>query len=172
MSLARLGVLFLAALGVVLPVRAWVGEPITVASASMEPALRVGTLLLLDKLTLDGRRPRRGEIVSLISPDGLERGLVKRVIALPGETVELRAKAVFINGEPLSEPYAVHKRAGERLRGDDLGPWVVPEGAVFVLGDNRDESNDSASWTDAEGKPAPFVPYSRLEGLVRRLPWT
>lgn len=172
MSLARLAVLFLVAVGVVWPVRAWVGEPIVVASGSMEPTLRVGTLLILDKLTLDGRRPRRGEIVSLIAPGGGERGLLKRVIALPGETVELRAKAVFVDGRPLSEPYAVHKRAGERLKGDDLGPWVVPEGAVFVLGDNRDESNDSSTWTGPDGAPAPFVPYERLEGLVRRLPWT
>jgi signal peptidase I len=170
-SLSRLPLLVLAALAVVLPVRTWLGEPIVVVSPSMEPTLRVGTLLILDKLTLGRRPPRRGEIVSLMGPGAEGRGLVKRVIALPGETVEIREKAVFINGKPLTEHYAVFKRAGERLQGDNVGPWVVPERAVFVLGDNRDESNDSASWKDSGGEPIPFVPFSRLEGLVRRLPW-
>lgn len=159
------------ALAVVLPVRAWVAEPIYVASPSMEPALKTGTLLILDKLTLRSRAPRRGDILSFRSPIGEKNDLLKRVIALPGETVEMREKAVFINGKQLDEPYVVHRRAGERLEGDNVGPLVVPANGFFMLGDNRDESNDSSVWKDAEGNPMRFVSLRLIQGLVRRLPW-
>lgn len=167
---ARLAYLLLVAFAVVLPVRAWVAEPITIASASMEPTLRVGTLMILDKWTLSGRPPRRGEIVSFRSPVGPE-DLVKRVIAVPGDEVELRAKKVFVNGAELAEPYAVHDRPGESLAGDTLGPLTVPPGGYFVLGDNRDESNDSTMWRNPSGERVYFVPKPSLQGLVRRLPW-
>lgn len=159
------------ALAVVLPVRAWVAEPITIASASMEPTLKVGTLMILDKWTLSGRRPHRGEIVSFRSPVDPE-DLVKRVIAVPGDTVEIRGKKVILNDQPLSEPYAVHDRPNERLEGDDLGPLTVPPGDFFVLGDNRDESKDSSVWRSSSGERVYFTPASSLQGLVRSLPWT
>ena len=158
------------ALAVVLPVRAWVVEPITIASASMEPALKVGTLLILDKLSLERRGPKRGEIVSFRSPVDAE-DLVKRVIAVPGDIVEIRAKKVFVNGQALDEPYAVHDRPDERLEGDNLGPLTVPAGAYFVLGDNRDESKDSSVWKTASGERVYFTPVSSLQGIVRGLPW-
>ena len=158
------------ALAVVLPLRAWIAEPITIASASMEPTLRVGTLMILDKWSLSGRRPRRGEIVSFRSPVGSE-DLVKRVIAVPGDTIEIRAKKVFVNGEALDEPYAVHDRPNERLEGDDVGPLTVPAGSYFVLGDNRDESKDSSVWKTAAGERTYFLPASALQGIVRPLPW-
>jgi signal peptidase I len=158
------------ALAVVLPLRAWVAEPITIASASMEPTLRVGSLMLLDKWTLSGRRPRRGEIVSFRSPIEPE-DLVKRVIAVPGDTVEIRHKKVIVNDEPLTEPYAVHDRPNERLEGDDLGPLTVPPGSYFVLGDNRDESKDSSVWRSSSGERVFFTPASSLQGVVRGLPW-
>lgn len=170
MDLLRLLKLLAIALAVVLPARAFVGEPVYVASPSMEPALRVGTMLILDKLTLRTREPRRGDVLSFRSPvENVD--LIKRVVALPGETVELREKAVFINGKQLDEPYAVHHRAGERLEGDTFGPLTVPEDGWFVLGDNRDESNDSTVWKDADGKPVRFVRRRLIQGLIRRLPW-
>jgi signal peptidase I len=167
---ARLSALLAAALLVVLPVRTWVLEPIVIASASMEPTLRVGTLMILDKWTLARRGPKRGEIVSFRSPVGAD-DLVKRVVAVPGDAVEIRAKKVFVNGRALDEPYAVHDRAGDRLEGDDLGPLTVPDGAYFVLGDNRDESNDSSVWKTAAGERVYFVKASALQGFVRGLPW-
>lgn len=158
------------ALAVVLPVRAWVGEPITIASASMEPTLRVGTLMVLDKLSLERRPPRRGEVVSFRSPVDAE-DLVKRVIAVPGDVVEIREKRVFIDGKPIDEPYAVHDRPGERLEGDNLGPLTVPAGSYFVLGDNRDESKDSSVWKTASGERVYFMRAAALQGVVRGLPW-
>ena len=170
MALLRFLKLFAIALAVVLPLRSWVAEPIYVASPSMEPTLKTGTLLILDKLTLRVRSPRRGEFLSFRSPVE-DIDMVKRVIALPGETIEMREKAVFINGKKIEEPYAYHSRAGERLEGDSLPPMVVPEKSYFMLGDNRDESSDSSVWKDREGKPLRFLRLSFIQGLVRRLPW-
>lgn len=158
------------ALAVVLPIRAWVAEPVYVASPSMEPTLKTGTMLVLDKLTLRVRPPRRGDVLSFRSPVD-SHDLLKRVIALPGETVEMREKVVFINGKELDEPYVVHSRPGERLEGDSMGPLVVPDNGFFVLGDNRDESNDSSVWKDAEGNPLRFLRLRLIQGVVRRLPW-
>jgi signal peptidase I len=167
---ARLLALLAVALAVVLPIRAWVLEPITIASASMEPTLRVGTLMILDKWSLETRAPRRGDVISFRSPVGPE-DLVKRVIAVPGDTVEIREKSVFVNGQALVEPYAVHDRPNERLDGDDLGPLIVPEQSYFVLGDNRDESNDSTVWKNASGARVCYLRADALQGVVRRLPW-
>ena len=170
MGFLRLLKLFAIALAVVLPVRTWVAEPIYVASPSMEPTLRTGTTLVLDKLTLRLRPPRRGDVVSFRSPVE-DRDLMKRVIAVPGETVELREKVVFINGKQIEESYTAHSRAGERLEGDNIGPLIVPENSLFVLGDNRDESNDSSVWKDAEGNPIRFLKFRFIQGVVRRFPW-
>ena len=170
MELGRLLKLVLIALAVVLPIRAWVAEPIYVASPSMEPTLKTGTMLILDKLTLRVRPPRRGDILSFRSPVD-SHDLLKRVIALPGETIEMREKVVFINGKELDEPYVVHSRPGERLEGDTMGPLVVPDKGFFVLGDNRDESNDSSVWKDLEGNPVRFLRLRLIQGIVRRLPW-
>ena len=167
---ARLAYLLALALAVVLPIRAWVLEPITIASASMEPTLRVGTLMILDKLSLAGRVPQRGDVISFRSPVGSE-DLVKRVIAVPGDVVEIRAKKVFVNDKELDEPYVVHDRANERLDGDNLGPLTVPEKSYFVLGDNRDESNDSSVWKTAAGERVYFLNAAAIQGVVRRLPW-
>lgn len=167
MSLSRLLFLLLVAVAVVLPVRLWVLEPIYIASASMEPTLPVGRHLFTDKLTLRFRPPGRGDIIVFSSPVGDDHGLVKRVIALPGETVELKEKKVYINGRPIEEPYARHTRGGERLQGDDLGPLSVPAGGLFVLGDNRDESDDSTVWKNAGGERIYYVPLRNVAGLVR-----
>lgn len=169
-ELGRLLKLTVIALAVVLPLRAWVAEPIYVASASMEPTFKTGTLLVLDKLTLRMRAPRRGDILSFRSPVDAH-DLIKRVIAVPGETVEMRGKIVWVSGQELDEPYAVHSRAEERLEGDNLGLLLVPENRFFVLGDNRDESKDSSVWKDAEGNPVRFLQSQLIQGIVRRLPW-
>lgn len=169
MSLGRLLFLFLVAAAVVLPVRLWVVEPIYIATPSMAPTLPVGRHLFADKLTLRLRRPRRGDIVVFRPPVGEEEGreFVKRVIAVGGETVELREKKVLVGGSALDEPYAQFTRAGERLQGDTMEPVTVPEGALFVLGDNRDESEDSSVWKDADGNPIHFLPTANVVGVVR-----
>ncbi|OGR82971.1 MAG: signal peptidase I [Elusimicrobia bacterium RIFCSPLOWO2_01_FULL_64_13] len=161
--------LFLIALGVGggILFRSAAMEGIYIATPSMEPALPVGTHYFVDKITLAFRAPRRGEIVLLSSPVEGDKELVKRVIGLPGETIEIRKKEVYVNDKPLSEPYAAHRRSGEALVGDNLGPLRIPEGSFFVLGDNRDESRDSATWKDpGTGEPVHFVPGDRIRGRL------
>jgi len=90
------------------------------------------------------RGPKRGDVVVFRSPtqpvNGPERDFIKRVIGLPGETVEVRDCTVFIDGEPLDEPYIFEKPVYS------YGPEVVPPDYIFVLGDNRNNSSDSHSW--------------------------
>ena len=169
MKLSRLLLLVFAGIGLTVPLRRWVLEPIYVASGSMEPALPTGSRQFADKVTLRLRPPMRGDIVLFLSPVGEAISVGKRVIAVPGETFELRRKKVFIDGRQLVEPYAIHRRAGIRLVNDDLGPIPVPPGNVFVLGDNRDESEDSTVWKTHDGRPIYFVPIGAITALVR--PW-
>lgn len=160
--------MFLVALGVLgaVAVRAWAVEGIYIASASMEPTLPVGTHLILDKVTPRLRGLRRGDIVAFPAPIPPHKPMVKRVIAIGGETVELRKKKVFIDGKPIEEPYARYTRPGEELLGDEFGPLEVPAGSLFVLGDNRDESEDSTQWAKSSYEVA-FVRAARVDGLVR-----
>lgn len=168
MNFRRLAVIALVTLAAGLAARRWLVTPIYVATDSMAPTLNKGHHLLLDRVTYIFRAPRRGEVVSFDMPAVGEYGMVKRVIAVPGDTVELREKGVYLNGEHQYEPYAHYERPDERLQGDDLGPVTVPQGHIFVLGDNRDRSYDSASWKDpATGQPLYFVPLSEVAGKVR-----
>jgi len=87
--------------------------------------------------------PRRGDIVVFEYPRDASRDFIKRVIGLPGETVEVRNNRVFINGQELDEPYL---SAAARTQMGNMAPVVVPLDAVFVMGDNRGNSSDSRSW--------------------------
>ena len=161
-TFGRLAYVVCIGLAVAFGIRWWVVEPIVIASPSMEPTLLTGVQLFNDKITLKLRDIRRGDIIVFAPPEGEpSHELVKRVVGLPGETVELRQKRVYIGGEPLREPYAQFKRKDEQLQGDNLGPITLSKRCLFVLGDNRDESRDSAVWSD------PCLPVSKVKGLVR-----
>ena len=164
----RTTIIVIVTIAAVLAVRRWVAAPIYIASDSMAPTLATGHHLILDRVTYRFRPPRRGEIISFHSPVGEDHESVKRVIAVGGDTVELKLKKVYLNGEPQYESYAYYARPGEILAGDNLGPLTVPPGCLFVLGDNRDNSNDSASWKNpATGEPLYFLPLSAVTGRVR-----
>lgn len=168
MSLKRLLFLFAIAAACTLIIRAIVFEGFYVASASMEPAMPVGTQAIVDKVTLRFRAPERGEIIAFSSPVPPHKEMVKRVIAVPGDTIALKDKRVILNGDPMDEPYVRYTREDEKLKGDTQEEQTVPEDHYYVLGDNRDESNDSASWLDPDsGERVHFVPKSRVRGLVR-----
>ncbi len=107
---------------------------------SMEPTLHSEQRLVVEKLSYRFHGPRRGDIVVLKSPQHSSELLIKRVIGLPGETVEIRQGRVYINGWGLDEPYL------ERPAGGNWGPVTVPPLHVFVLGDNRGFSNDSRAF--------------------------
>jgi signal peptidase I len=91
------------------------------------------------------RPPARGDIVTFPFPEDPTRTFMKRVIGLPGETVEVRGRTVYIDGEALVEPY-VQFIAPDDVQRSDWGPETIPTRSVFVLGDNRDNSRDSRFW--------------------------
>jgi signal peptidase I len=168
MSFSRLLFLLVLALCIGLFLRAFVVEPVYVASESMEPTLKKDDHLWLDKATYRFRAPARGELIAFRSPAGEKHDSIKRVIAVGGDTVEIKDKKVYVNGSYVNENYTQHKRAGEKLAGDNLEKLEVPESHFFVLGDNRDLSYDSATWKDARtGDRIFFIPQSSISGKIR-----
>ncbi|MTA12061.1 MAG: signal peptidase I [Actinobacteria bacterium] len=129
-------------------VRAYVVQQFAVEGESMINTLQDGDRVLVNRLSYRLHDPRRGDVVVLKRFGGgaTERDLIKRVVGLPGETVEVRSCVVYIDDRPLVEPYLdpeVQQRDG---CGSDQAPTVVPEGAVYVLGDHRGKSSDSRAF--------------------------
>ncbi len=167
-NITRIIVIVAITLSVVAIAKKYIIEPIYIASESMEPTLYKNHRLFLDKITYKIRKPKRGEVISFKSPVKENHDSVKRVIAIEGDTIELKDKKVYLNNEPQLEIYVKYTRANEILKGDNLGPVEVPEGHIFVLGDNRDKSEDSASWKNPEtGEPLYFLELSLVTGKVR-----
>lgn len=117
-------------------------HPYKIPSQSMLPTLLIGDHFVVDVLE-SGEEIRRGDIVTFKYPLDETKDFVKRVIGLPGETVELRNKVVFINGQSLDEPYVQHVEPDRIPVRDDFGPLKIGQGEYFMLGDNRDKSHDS-----------------------------
>ncbi|SHH60076.1 signal peptidase I [Desulfosporosinus lacus] len=115
-------------------------QPYLIPTPSMEPGMAPGDHILVNRLSYRFWAPTRGDVVVFAFPKDLKRTFVKRVIASEGETVELRDNKVFVNGDAIPEPYV---KPGDY---PPYGPERVPEGKVFVLGDNRRESEDSREW--------------------------
>lgn len=116
----------------------------TVPSASMENTVMVGDRLFGSRLSYKKADPKRGEIVIFKYPDDESQLFIKRVIGLPGDTVTIIDGRVYINdsSEPLYEPYLPQEMVGS------FGPYNVPEGCYFMLGDNRNYSRDSRFWVN------------------------
>jgi signal peptidase I len=117
-------------------IRLFVFEPFNVSGPSMEDTLHTGDLIIVNKLIYQIREPERGEVIVFHAPQ--QKDYVKRVIALPGETVEAKNDKVLVNGKELDEPYI--KQDVHTL---DFDAQKVPPGHVFVMGDNRSNSTDS-----------------------------
>ncbi len=133
-----------ALLGVLLAVAVtlFVMQGFCVSGACMQPHLFTGERVLASKLAYHLGEPRRGEIVIFDYPKDPTQIYVKRVIGLPGETVAIHNGTVSINGKTLAEPYKTYEAHG------DMAPQAVPQGQYFVMGDNRDVSDDSRYWGD------------------------
>jgi len=155
--------------------RAFVFGTFKIPTPSMVPNLLIGDHLIvnsfiygpaaspLDKALLPFDDIDRGDIVVFNYPYDLKTQFVKRVIGLPGETVEMKGKTVYINGKPLEEAYAHYQEyQGIYLR-KDFGPYTVPEEQYFMMGDNRDNSNDSRFWGP--------VPRSLVRGRAFMIYW-
>ena len=106
---------------------------------SMNPTLQDGEYILVNRLAYKIGNPVRGDIVVFSFPMDPKQDLIKRVIGLPGESISVQDGKVMINGIPLEEPYIAAPPIYN-------GTWEVPEGQLFVLGDNRNESKDSHEW--------------------------
>ncbi len=156
-------------------------EPFQIPSASMVPTLEIGDRILVNKLSYGLRAPfvtnmltqwsspTRGEVVVFTRPD--ERGsiedesainIIKRVVGIPGDTVELKGPHLYINGQLSPEFYARYSAGGTK----DFGPETVPAGHVFLLGDNRDNSKDARWWQE------PFVDIKRIKGRAFLIYWS
>jgi signal peptidase I len=137
----------------------FIAQIFVVEGGSMEPTLHDGQRLLVDKLTYRFREPRRGEIVVFRYPADPKRNFIKRVMGLPGDEIEIKNWTVYVNDVPISEEY---------INGptyNDFGPVVVPEDSYFVLGDNRNRSQDSR-YSDVG-----FVPKSNILGKALFVIW-
>jgi signal peptidase I len=135
------------ALILALLIRGFVAEPRFIPSNSMVPTLRIGDRLIVEKLSYHQHEPHFGDIVVFQPPDLLleqgykaDQAFIKRVIGLPGQTVDVRQGKVFIDGKALNEPYIAAPPTYV------MQPIVVTPGHVFVMGDNRNNSNDSHVW--------------------------
>ena len=127
-----------------------------IPTGSMENTIMPGDRVFASRLHYRFTEPQRGDIVVFKYPDNEEVNYVKRVIGLPGETVEIKNGEVYVDGVKLEEPYIK-----EAMITEDRGPYYVPEDSYFVMGDNRNNSNDSRYWTTTN-----FVHKSKILGKV------
>jgi signal peptidase I len=112
---------------------------VRVYNVSMQPTLHEGNLLVVNKLAYKLSEPKRGDIIVFHYQGTLTEDYIKRVIGLPGDTIDIGGGIVRVNGQAITEPYIAE------LQGY-TGTWKVPEGELFVLGDNRNRSSDSHDW--------------------------
>ncbi len=149
---------------IALLVRSFVIQAYKIPSGSMEPTLLVGDHLLVNRMSYVVKmpfvdnvlfttgKPKRGDIIVFRYPEDPTKDYIKRVIATGGETVEIRNKAIFIDGKKIKDPWG-HFRPEPASRGflpfidkDNIPPVKVPQDSYFVMGDNRDNSLDSRYW--------------------------
>jgi len=118
---------------------------VIVENISMEPTLKPGYLLVVNKLAYKLGEPKHGDIVVFHYMGDKNEDYIKRVIGLPGDEVKIENHTVYVNGYALNEPYIAELPAYN-------GTWYVPENCLFVLGDNRNNSSDSHQWGYVEMK--------------------
>jgi signal peptidase I len=140
----------------VVAVRALVAAPTRIASHSMDPTIAKGQVVLIDKVTWRLTGVDRGDFVEF---HGFHQQMLKRVVGVGGDVVEMRDARLFVNGKRVSEPYVDHSR----IDGEYFGPITVPDGELFVLGDNRANSIDSRNFGP--------VPEGEVVGTVRLKLW-
>lgn len=194
-----------------LVIRTFVVEAFKIPTGSMERTLLVGDFLLVNKAVYGAELPvtharlpafadpERGDVVVFLAPHDPTKNYVKRLVGLPGDTLEMRDKVLYLNGESQAEPFARHMDSltdpadpqmlwqlehgvGERPSGrggrptrDNWGPIEVPEGHYFALGDNRDNSEDSRYWgflskESIKGRPI-LVYYSFERDITQPFSW-
>jgi signal peptidase I len=170
-------------------IKAFLIQAFKIPSGSMLPTLLVGDHLFVNKFLygldlpftdikiLAIRQPRRGDIIVFRFPDDPRRDFIKRIVAVGGDEIWSIDRKIFVNGRPLDEPYVQYTDAVSKPfenKRDNFGPLTVPEGKLFMMGDNRDNSHDSRFWgfvdlADVRGKA--FIIYWSQEGNILHPRW-
>lgn len=140
-------------------IRYFVVELYLVDGPSMRPTLQSRERLVVNKFVYRFRAPERGEVLVFRYPKDPSRDFIKRVIAVPGDTIEIKDGRVFVNQQLMNEPYILSKTRG------DYPLATVPAGHIFVMGDNRNNSEDSR-FADVG-----FVPYELVKGKAVLVFW-
>ncbi len=161
--------------------RASVVEAFKIPSSSMVPTLEIGDHILVNKLSyglrlpfvveavVEFKLPQRGDVVVFTQPDDPDTpeideadiNIIKRVVGLPGDTVQVKGTKLYLNNKIYDEPYTQWVLGGKR----EFGPVTVPPGKILLLGDNRDQSRDARYWND------PFLDVKRLKGRAFIIYW-
>ena len=168
-------------------IRGLIVQAFRIPTGSMENTLLVGDFLFVNKLVYGSeidvgiaghrviyyrfpaiRKPQRGDIIVFRYPDDPSRDFIKRCVAVEGQTVQIRDKVLYVDGEPQTERYVIH--SDDRMlppevnQRDNFGPIVGPKGHIFMMGDNRDNSHDSRFWGP--------LPLSLVKGKAMILYWS
>ena len=141
--------------------------PYEIPSGSMEDTIMPGDMVFSEKISYYTRSPEQGDIVTFADPEVAGRTLIKRVIATEGQTIELANGHVYIDGLELDEPYVGNKESYPLARTaadvEIVFPYTVPEGCVWVMGDNREASQDSRYFG--------AIPVSSITGRAAMIYW-
>jgi len=159
---------FLIAILLALVIRTFVVQAFKIPSGSMLPTLQIGDHLLVNKFLYWFTDPQRGDVIVFKFPQDEGRDFIKRVIALPGDKVEVRGKRVYVNDKPVQESYAVHldpsMQENPHSPRDNFAPVQAPSGQLFMMGDNRDYSMDSRFWG--------FLDIKKIKGKAFIIYWS
>ena len=161
-------------------IRTFIVQAFKIPSGSMQPTLEIGDHILVNKFIYGVKlpyvrttliplgAPERGDIIVFKYPEEPDKDFIKRVIGIPGDTIEVRNKQVFVNGELLNHDFGRHTDSnvipGRVSHRDNFGPVAVPADSYFVMGDNRDNSYDSRFWG--------FVDESAIKGEAFIIYWS
>ena len=158
-------------------IRAFLVQAYKIPSGSMLETLQIGDYLLVTRFNYDIKvpftdqsivstgDPEHGDIIVFRYPKDPDQNYIKRVIGVPGDTIEIREKKVFRNGKMITEPYTRFSKPWSRIEGtDNFKRITVPEGQYFCMGDNRDDSADSREWG--------FVPRDNIQGKAWIIYWS
>jgi signal peptidase I len=160
-------------------IRTFVVQAFKIPSGSMEPTLLVGDHILVNKFLYGVKipfvnatlipisKPKRGDVIVFIYPVDTSKDFIKRVIGLPGDTIEIIGQKIHINGEEYQDEKGFYSNQGKgsgRYGKANFAPVTVPEGHLFVMGDNRNHSYDSRFWG--------FVPLSSVKGKAFIIYWS
>jgi signal peptidase I len=170
-------------------IRSFIVQAFKIPSGSMLPTLQIGDHILVNKFVYGLRlpypletmlvqwgQPKRGDVVVFVYPRDPSKDFIKRVVAVEGDTIEIRHKQLYLNGEKIEDAHTTFADDGHEIPGprDNFGPSTVPPHRLFVMGDNRDRSHDSRFWgfvdlNEIKGKA--FLIYWSWDGEDRWVRW-